>query len=431
MPSRRAVLAAMGAAGTAGAVGAARVAGVRRPVSVDGEWYRAAYDSQRTGYGPERTGPGTGLTRRWSTPVPEGVHQSSPVLVGDGTFVVGADASGGDGPRAVRFLELDTASGAVRTDTVVTRYDGQYGIGAVVWDSLVYADGTFYLLAFDGVHALERDGTERWHRPVGGGPANSIQSTGHPVVVEDTVYVPTASTTSDTGAREGVYALDAGTGAVQWRYEVPDGVRGWTFPPAYHDGTLYYSLLENGVVALDAGEGSVEWERRLAVTGPATVAGGRVFASLDEPDSGIVALEMGSGAEAWRTTDDGSWLGRSVAIADDRVFHRQSLSDVVCRDAATGDRLWRYDASHTGLGTPAVTDGTVYVLARPESGGEAGLAALDAEGGEQTGFAATRYGSGGDASVALSSGLAVTTTATGTVEAFESCLAGAGGHCLH
>jgi outer membrane protein assembly factor BamB len=431
MPSRRAMLAAIGAAGAAGAVGTARVAGVRRPVDVDGEWYRAAYDRQRTGNGRERTGPNPGLTRRWSTAIPDGVHQSSPVLVADSAYVVGADSSSQTEDPAVHFLEVDIASGAVESDTVVTRYDGESHIGAVVWDSLVYADGTFYLLAFDGVHALEPDGTERWHRPVGGGPANSIQSSGHPVVVDDTVYVPTASSTSDTDAREGVYALDTRTGDVRWRYEVPDGERGWTFPPAYADGTLYCSLLEYGVVALDPDDGSVEWETQRPVTGPPTIGAGHVFASLDEPDSGIVAFEVGSGVESWRTTDEGSWLGRPVAVAANRVFHRQSLSDLVCRDAATGDRLWRYDASHTGLGTPAIADGTVYVLARPEPMDDTGLVALDAMNGERTGFAATRYGSGSDASVALSGALAVATTATGTLEAFESCMAGAGGHCLH
>jgi outer membrane protein assembly factor BamB len=436
MPSRRAMLAALGAAGAAGAVGAARVAGVRRPVDVTGEWYRGSYDSGRTAYGRERDGPGPGLTRRWSTRIPDGVHSPAPVLVDGGVHVVAAPSISrqNDAGAPVSLLRVDPASGRIERETVVTRYDGPDTIGALVWDSLVYADGTFYVLAFDGVHALAPDGSEHWHRSLGGAPSNSILGTGHPVVDGETVYVPTASTTDHTDATEGLYALDSRSGDVRWRYEAPEG-RGWTFAPAYADGTVYCALLDYGVVALNAASGDIEWETRLPVTGPPTMAEGRVYVSLETsgaPERAhVAALAAGTGEEAWRSEGDGTWLGRSVAAAEGRVFHREALSDLVCRDAATGETRWRHDLAVAGLGTPALVDGRVYALARPAEGGDTGLLALDAATGEQVGFAATRYGSGSDASVAISDGLAFASTSTGTVEAFETCLAGVDGHCLH
>jgi outer membrane protein assembly factor BamB len=435
MPSRRAMLAALGAAGTAGAVGAARVAGVRRPVEVTGEWYRGSYDSGRTGYSREREGPGPGLTRRWSTRIPDGIHSPAPVLVDGGVHVVAASGVSrqDDAGAPVRLLRVDPASGRLERETVVTRYDGPHTVGALVWDSLVYADGTFYVLAFDGVHALAPDGSERWHRSFGGAPSNSILATGHPVVAGEMVYVPTASTTDHTEATEGLYALDSRSGDVRWRYEVPEG-RGWTFAPAAADGTVYCSAIDYGVVALDAATGAVEWETRLPVNGPPTVAAGHVYVSAEVTTGDpahVVALAAGTGEEAWRSTDDGTWLGRSVAAAEDRVFHREALSDLVCRDAATGEVRWRQELAVAGLGTPALVDGRVYSLARPAEGGDTGLLALDAATGERVGFASTRYGSGGDASVAVSDGLAFATTSTGTLEAFETCVAGVDGHCLH
>ncbi|WP_254830717.1 PQQ-binding-like beta-propeller repeat protein [Haloglomus salinum] len=437
MPSRRALLAALGAAGAAGAVGAARVAGVRRPVGLsDAEWHRGAYDRQRTGNGRERDAPGPGLTRRWATDVPDDAHSSSPILVDGSVHVVAAVPStrAGDRPRPVRFLRLDAASGAVELDSLVTRHESPGTSDAVAWDSLVYADGTFYLLAFDGVHALAPDGTERWHRPLGGAPSNSNLATAHPVVVDGSVYAPTASTTWHTDASEGLYALDAATGDVRWRYEVPNDVRGWTFAPSYADGTLYCSVLDLGVVALDTADGTVQWERRVPVTGPPTVGEGRVFASVEPSDSdrsGVVGLDMGTGKPDWRTEADGTWLGRSVATAGGLVFHRERLSDIVCREAATGEERWRHGLAFSGLGTPAIADGRVYALARPEEKGPSGLLAIDAESGDRVGFARTRYETGGDTSVALGGGLAFATSSYGVVQCFESCLAGAEGHCLH
>jgi outer membrane protein assembly factor BamB len=430
------MLAALAGVGAAGALGAARVAGVRRPVDLsDAEWGRGAYDRGRTGSARERDAPGPGLTRRWATELPDGVNDPSPVVVDERVHVVvGTQPAAPNGPRPVRFVGLDAASGAVEVDSVVARYDGSDTTGSLAWDSLVCHEGTFYLLAFDGVHALAPDGTERWHRPLGGGPANTIQSTGHPVVVEDTVYAPTASTTRHTDAREGVAALAADTGELRWRYDVPAAELGWTFPPAYADGTLYCSLLQYGVVALDAATGGVQWETRLPAEGPATVGEGGVFVSVEKRDgdpSGIVALEPGTGDVAWRTRGDGTWPGRSVAAADGRIFHREGLKDLVCREAASGDERWRYEAAQTGLGTPAVADGAVHVLSQPDSDGPTGLLAVDAESGERTGFARTEHETGGDASVALGGGLAFAVSSPGVIQCFESCLAGVDGHCLH
>ena len=120
--SGRTVLAVLGTAGVVGGVGAARVAGVRRPVDLTGEWYRSACDRRRAGCGRERDGPGPALTRRWSTEIPRTGNEPSPVLVDGGVHVLTApDVDGGDDLIPIRLLRLDPASGRVERDTVVTR----------------------------------------------------------------------------------------------------------------------------------------------------------------------------------------------------------------------------------------------------------------------------------------------------------------------
>jgi len=432
VPSRRTFLGAVGAGG----LGA--LAGCTDDDPVDGRWYRAGYDDRNTGHAPRRRGPGSDPTVRWSADVPESYHTPSPVLADDRVYL--GHASGGPAGQSVRvgLRVLDAGVGEARRDVTVTTLAGVDTSDARYLDSLVFADGALYLVAYDGLYSLTPDGEERWHVPMGGGPTNSGQRTGHPVVVDGTVFAPTASTTDHADAPEALYAVDADSGDVRWRY-VPaedaalDARPGdpWTFPPAYADGVVYLGVLDHGVVALDARDGTVRWRKQIRVYGPPTLADGRVYASIESPSderSHVVALDAASGKEDWRTTDDGSRLGRRIAAADGRVYHRENLETLVARDAGTGEQVWRYaGADNVYAGTPAVTDDAIYVCVHDDD--STGVAALDPSTGEREGFASA-ISSPVYASLALSNGLAVVVSSSGRAYAFEACSAGVAGHCL-
>lgn len=431
MPSRRQLLTAV----SVGGLGA--LAGCSSRNKVDGRWPRAGYDDGNTGYAPERRGPGATPTVAWSSDVPDGYYSSSPVLYEDRVYIGYATEPYRDGPQEVGLRVLDAGTGDQRRDVTVTSYRGDSTTDALYRDSLVFADGALYLVAFDGLHSLTPSGERRWHRPFGGSPTNSIQRSGHPVVADGTVYAPTASTTWETGATEAVYALDADTGDVAWRYVVPTDSYGWTFPPAYADSVVYVAALQYGVVALDAATGDVLWRTTLpGVAGPPTVAEGRVYVSLDAPEesdrSHVVALSRETGEEVWRTTGSGTWLGRRIAAARGRVYHREHLDEFVARDAATGEEDWRRDEwANVHFGTPAVTDEALYVAVSTGGDDDNGVAVLDPDTGEQRGFGGIGTDGGLNASVALSDGLAVVTSSFGAVYAFESCPLRVAGHCLH
>ena len=148
---------------------------------MNGRWPRAGYDDRNSGYAPDRAGPGSTPTRKWTADVPEGRYASSPALDGDRVFLGYATSRYRDAPRRVGLRVLDARTGATRRDATVTTYDGDSS-GALYRDSVTFADGAVYLLAFDGLYSLAPSGEERWHVDLGGGQNNAILRSAHPVI---------------------------------------------------------------------------------------------------------------------------------------------------------------------------------------------------------------------------------------------------------
>ena len=104
--------------------------------------------------------------------------------------------------------------------------------------------------------------------PAGG----SYYSSPFPTVVDGAVYV---------GSADGnVYALDAGSGELHWRFEAEDEV---SVHQAVVDGTVYATSAGGHVYALDADTGELHWRYSiglrshpyLAISGMIFVGGGR------------------------------------------------------------------------------------------------------------------------------------------------------------
>ena len=429
MPSRRDVLRGAAAGSLVGLAGCA-------DETVSGEWPRAGYDRRNTGDVTDRDGPGGSLTTAWTAPVPDGYNRQTPVVV-DGRVYVGTadDGVGGDG--TVGFSVFDAADGDRLRDVRVTTGPADGGSNWLLPDSLVVSGGAAYLVAYDGVHSYTLDGEERWHRPVDGQPQSTIHNAGHPVVVGDTVFAPTASTTEDTPAPEGLLAIDDVSGELRWRYKVPrTGRFGWTYSVAYAEGTVYLSMLETGVVALAADSGEVEWLREVPAAGPPTVADDAVFVATERGEddrSGIRALDATTGEVAWRQVGDGEWLGRRIAAADGRIYCREELDVIVCRDAATGDEVWRYaGAGSLSLARPVPMGDAVYAGVGYSGDDEKdGIVALDPATGDRVGGVGLEKNSGYRAKIAASEERLFVSTRPDQVHAVEACTVDAFGRCLH
>ncbi|MEF8914808.1 outer membrane protein assembly factor BamB family protein [Natronomonas sp.] len=429
MPSRRDYLRGVASAGFVG------LAGCFDEEPVSGHWPRAGYDDRNTSDVTDIDGPGATLSRVWQANVPQGMNHASPVLA-DGRLYIGYEtAPNGESPRRVGLRALDGSTGEIVHDITVTTHSAD-SAEMLFLDSVIVADDSVSLLAFDGIHSYARDGEERWHAPVDGAPNTTQIRAGYPVAADGIMYAPTASVTETTDATEGLLAIDAASGTIQWRYDVPDTPAfGWTFSAALADGLLYVSMLDEGVVALNPETGGVEWRTELPVEGPPTVAAGRLFVpgevTGENGGTFIVALDATTGEEVWGRTDESEWLGREIATAGGRLYCRERLDTLVSRDVATGEERWRFtDADAVSLGRPVVTKDALYVgIAHRD--GQAGVVALDPETGSHLGFTGLGRNAGQRARLAASDDRLFVNTARGQVHALESCSVDVGGRCLY
>ncbi|VTZ48193.1 PQQ-dependent dehydrogenase (methanol/ethanol family) [Methylocella tundrae] len=153
-----------------------------------------------------------------------------------------------------------------------------------------------------------------------------------PIVVGDTLYV------SSSWGPKYVYALDAKSGKIKWKYEpdIPDDVlqyaccdvnsRGVT----YADGKIFVGTLNGKLIALDASTGAEDWiadvvdyKQGSVITSPPLVVRNLVITGFGGGEYGargsLQAYDVNTGKEVWKTytvsaTDaDGttSWKGDS------------------------------------------------------------------------------------------------------------------------
>ena len=426
MPSRRDVLRGAVAGGLVGLAGCT-------DSEVSGEWPRAGYDRRNTGDATDRDGPGRSLTTAWSASVPGSITTRTPAIADGRVYVSTADDDvRGDG--TVGFRVFDAADGDRLRDVTVTTGpdDFRAGSGWLLPDSLVVSNGAVYLVAFDGIHSYTPDGEERWHRSL---PHNREQSSidaAHPVVAGDTVFAPTGGIKTDAQI-PAVLAIDDASGELRWQYEVPQTDE-WTYSVACADGTIYLSMLDTGVVALTADGGEVEWLREVPAAGPPTVADGRVYVPTEvigSDEGAIRALDAATGDPIWRQAGTGERFGRAIAAADGRVYCREDLDAVVCRDGATGEEVWRYTTGdYPFKNRPVLMGDAVYVGVNAEDDERDGIVALDPATGDRVGGVGLEKNSGYRAKIAASEERLFVTTSQNQVHAVEACTVDAFGRCL-
>ncbi len=172
-----------------------------------------------------------------------------------------------------------------------------------------------------------------------------------PVVVNNLVYIG-----SDDGF---LYALNATTGAVVWKYYVASPTS-----PAEANGIVYigsqdhyYAL--NGLYALDAQTGTLLWKNDSDWFGTPTVINGVVYA---EGDSGVSAFDATSGAVQWMFPNSQSDTIGSPAVANGVVYFGSGDANIYALDATTGALIWKYNPNNYPINsTPVVANGAVYV----------------------------------------------------------------------
>ncbi len=190
-----------------------------------------------------------------------------------------------------------------------------------------------------------------------------------------------------------IYALNASTGDLLWKYSL-EGVVYGPLLFAVKDGNVYFSF-EN-LYALDANTGAVRWSVAGEGNMP-TVANGVVY--VGRRDGNVYAHDAGTGAMLWSYAAGGD-LGWSIpAVANGTVYIGSDDHNLYALKASTGALRWKYVTGGEVLSSPAVANRVVYVGSNDGS-----LYALNGS----TGALIWRYSTGGaiwDASPAVANGV--------------------------
>jgi outer membrane protein assembly factor BamB len=180
-----------------------------------------------------------------------------------------------------------------------------------------------------------------------------------PVVAQRTVFF---------GSGDGhVYAVDAASGELKWKFAAGDVVHA---SPAYADGVVFVGSWDSYFYAIDAATGKEKWRfhggedpvvhNQVGFQSSAAVVDGVVYVGCR--DSNVYAIDAASGKEKWRVNNAGSWVVGSPAVANGKVIFATSdsaLYQVV--DAASGKPIVHEQGKAYMFSSPTVAGGVVYI----------------------------------------------------------------------
>jgi len=239
----------------------------------------------------------------------------------------------------------------------------------------------------------------KWKNSISGPMFTFIESS--PAVVNGVVYFG-----SDDNR---VYALDASTGALVWRYTTGYIVQS---SPAVVNGVVYVGSGDGNMYALNASTGALVWKHASngsTIESSPAVVNGIVYFGAD--DNNVYALNASTGAQLWSFTT-GDYVQSSAAVANGVVYIGSNDGNLYALNATTGAKLWSVNIGVPVESSPAVANGLVYV-----GSDSVNMYALNASTGAQLWSAAT-----GSiiSSPAVANGVVFVGTEGGEVEALNA-----------
>jgi eukaryotic-like serine/threonine-protein kinase len=165
-----------------------------------------------------------------------------------------------------------------------------------------------------------------------------------------------------------VYALDAATGALKWKFQTGDVVHA---SPAIADGVVFIGSWDSYFYALDAATGKEKWRfktgdddkihNQVGIQSSAAVADGVAYFGCR--DSNLYAVDVATGQKKWAFNNKGSWVINSPGVSDGRVYFATSDSGMFyALDAKTGDKIFSLDNHHWPMfSSPAIAGKMLYL----------------------------------------------------------------------
>jgi outer membrane protein assembly factor BamB len=174
---------------------------------------------------------------------------------------------------------------------------------------------------------------------------------------------------------DSVYALDARTGALVWRYQTSTladadvGASPVISAPGqngFADGVVYVTAKDKSVYALDLTTGRLIWTYRLAAgthgdLSSAALVGNRIYLGSD---TGVYAFNAVTGTPIWHVLASATFYSSPAVTgpAGQRVLLIGDTSgNLYALNLTTGATLWTQKPNSGFWASPAISHGAVYV----------------------------------------------------------------------
>jgi eukaryotic-like serine/threonine-protein kinase len=164
----------------------------------------------------------------------------------------------------------------------------------------------------------------------------------------------------------GIYAVNANTGVLQWKYQTGNVVHG---SPAVVGGVVYVGGYDSKLYALDAETGILKWVFQAGVdpavhnqvgfqASPAVVDG---VVYIGCRDAHVYAIDAATGKKIWDYPTSKSWVNTTPAVRNGLVYAATSDSSrMMAIDAKTGRLRFNFDAKAYMFSSPALAGNTAY-----------------------------------------------------------------------
>ena len=164
-----------------------------------------------------------------------------------------------------------------------------------------------------------------------------------------------------------IYALDAASGALKWKFHTGDVVHS---SPAVDSDTVFAGSWDSYLYALDASTGKEKWRfktgedpkihNQVGIQSSPAVANGVVYFGCR--DSNLYAVDEITGKQKWAFSNKGSWVIGSPAVHDGKVYFATSDSALFhALDAVTGAPIFSLTFTWPMFSSPAISGNTLYL----------------------------------------------------------------------
>jgi eukaryotic-like serine/threonine-protein kinase len=256
----------------------------------------------------------------------------------------------------------------------------KFKTGSRVTSSPAVYNGRVYFGSYDGnIYAVDaKSGEQRWkfasegERRFSGRHLHGTDPAAESMPDPFDLYLSSPSIDADTvyvGSGDGnIYALDASSGALRWKFHTGNVVHA---SPAIANGMVYIGSWDSYFYAIDEKSGKERWRfktgedheiaNQVGIQSSATVADGMVYFGCR--DSNLYALDAASGAKKWAYPTKGSWVISTPIAKDGTLYFATSdsaLFDAV--DAKTGVLKYSLSFHHWPMfSSPAIAGRNLYI----------------------------------------------------------------------